>query len=197
MSFASPFDEENVLRLLSEDSKYAFQLIYNAYSNRIYKVSLSYLKSPILAEEVVQDVFFKLWFQRKNLAHLHSVEAWLYTVCKNLILNYLKKVSHDWELKKALLHDRRESEESADIKLREHQLAEILASAIANLSPQQRQIYVLSRENGLSYDAIASKLGISPLTVKTHMSRALSSIRDYFKSRGEVLPSLTFLMFIL
>lgn len=184
-------EENNALRLLSQDSEYAFELIYNWHSERIYKVAYVYLQSSILAEEVVQDVFFKLWFQRKNLSELRSLEAWLYTVCKNLIFNYLKKISHEWTLKENCLPAAENSDRDDTYHcVRVKEIRSLLQSAIDKLPEQQRLVYVMVREQGLSFEAVAGQLSISRSTVKTHMTRALASIRSFLTAAGETLPVL-------
>ena len=81
------FEASRLISLLNEDSEYAFQLIYDKHRNRIYQTALKYLKSPIIAQDVVQDVFMKLWYERHNIEASKPVEAWLYSVAKNNILN--------------------------------------------------------------------------------------------------------------
>jgi RNA polymerase sigma-70 factor (ECF subfamily) len=76
--------------LLKEGSEYAFQLIYDKHRNRIYKTAIKFLKSPIIAQDVFQDVFLKLWFERSNIDENKPLEAWLYTVAKHNILNKLR-----------------------------------------------------------------------------------------------------------
>ena len=84
------FEESRLISLLQEGSEYAFQLIYDKYRNRIYQTAINFLKSPIIAQDVVQDVFMKLWFERNKIDASKPVEAWLYTVAKNNILNNIK-----------------------------------------------------------------------------------------------------------
>jgi RNA polymerase sigma-70 factor (ECF subfamily) len=184
------YEQKNVLKLLSQDSQYTFQLIFDRHRDRIYKVSLLYLKSPILAEEIVQDTFLKLWFKRKDLAEIVSLEAWLYTVSKNLILNYLKKISHEWTLRKDFNSSHEQSECTTDFKLLDSEFNQLFHKALSGLSEQQRLVYVLAKEEGLSYEEIGKKLSISPLTVKTHMSRALTFIRGFLQEHGHILPFL-------
>ena len=76
------YEESKLISLLAEDSEYAFQLLYDRHRKRIYQTALRYLKSPILSQEVVQDVFLKLWFNRRGLKADQPLEAWLYSVTK-------------------------------------------------------------------------------------------------------------------
>ena len=149
------YEHANVLILLSQGSEYAFQLVFDSYKNRIY-----------------------------NLAGINSLEAWLLTVSKNLTINYLKKIAHEWGAKKNLIPANEQIENSADFKVRDAEFTVLFQKALDMLSTQQRSIYQLAREEGLTYDQIGKKLSISPLTVKTHMARALASIRLFLKKHG-------------
>ncbi|HEY4148217.1 MAG TPA: RNA polymerase sigma-70 factor [Chitinophagaceae bacterium] len=186
MPIENKYEETTLLVLLADDSEYAFQLLFDRYRNRIYKVAVLYVKSPVLAEEIVQDVFLKVWFQRKEIKALRSFEAWLFTVSKNYIINYLKKLANEWKARETWVRQTSASEDSADFKIRSDQFQQLLQQAIGQLPLQQQRIYKLAKEQYLSYEAIAQQLNISPLTVKTHMSRALDSIRSYLKQHGEL-----------
>jgi RNA polymerase sigma-70 factor (ECF subfamily) len=189
------YEHANVLNLLSQGSEYAFQLVFDSYKNRVYNLALTYLKSPILAEEIVQDTFLKLWFQRQNLGGIHSLEAWLLTVSKNLTINYLKKIAHEWGAKNDFVPKHEQTENNTDFKIRAAESTLLFKKALDTLSSQQRTIYQLAREEGLTYDRIGEKLSISPLTVKTHMARALASIRQFLKQHGGLFFFLALVLF--
>jgi RNA polymerase sigma-70 factor (family 1) len=185
------FEESRLISLLQEGSEYAFQLIYDKYRNRIYQTAINFLKSPIIAQDVVQDVFMKLWFERNNIDASKPVEAWLYTVAKNNILNKLRKIANEWKAIDVLSHSILQSESNTDQKLNEGEFKRNVASAVATLPEQQKTVFILSRFEKLTYIQIGAKMGISPLTVKTHLSRALHSIKKHLDAKG------VFLMFSL
>lgn len=180
------YEEARIIALLADDSEYAFQLLFDRYRNRIYQTAIRYLKSPVLAQEVVQDVFLKLWFERKNIRKDMPVEAWLFTIAKNNLINRLKKLASEWKALKNLKLPADQASESPEDKVQESQYDQLLQEALHTLSDQQQTVFLLSRNDHLTYAQIAEKMDISPLTVKTHMSRALDAIRAYFMSRGEL-----------
>jgi RNA polymerase sigma-70 factor (family 1) len=186
MPIENKYEEAALLAMLADDSEYAFQLLFDRYRNRIYKVAVLYVKSPVLAEEIVQDVFLKVWFQRKEIKAVRSFEAWLFTVSKNYTINYLKKLANEWKARETWVRQTVASENTADFKLRSDQFQQLLLQAIQRLPLQQQRIYKLAKEQHLSYEVIAQQLSISPLTVKTHMARALDTIRSYLKQHGEL-----------
>ena len=176
------FEESRLISLLNEDSEYAFQLIYDKYRNRIYQTAIKFLKSPIIAQDIVQDVFMKLWFERHKIEPSKPVEAWLYTVAKNNILNKLRKIANDWKAIDLLSHTILQSENNTDQKLTEGEFKQNLESAVSKLPEQQKVVFILSRFEKLTYIQIGEKMGISPLTVKTHLSRALFAIKKQFEA---------------
>jgi RNA polymerase sigma-70 factor (ECF subfamily) len=178
------YEESKLISLLKEDSEYAFQLLYDRHRKRIYQTGLRYLKSPILAQEVVQDVFLKLWFNRKQLKENQPIEAWLYTLAKNNILNRMKKLANEWKAIKGLGLISETSENSTESSIQFAQYNQMLQEAIAALPEQQQKVFLMARNELLSHREIAEALHISPLTVKTHMSRALESIKSFFSSKG-------------
>jgi RNA polymerase sigma-70 factor (family 1) len=178
-------EEAKLILLLSQDSEYAFQLLYDRHRNRIYQTAVRYLKSPLLAQEVVQDVFLKLWFERRNMKIGQPLEAWLYTVAKNNLLNRLKKIANEWKALNYLKSVPRETGSQASDKLQDTEYNKLLINALAELSEQQQKVFQLARQENLTYAEIGERLGISPMTVKTHMSRALDHIKTYFSRYGE------------
>jgi RNA polymerase sigma-70 factor (family 1) len=189
MPLDEKYEESTLLALLAQDSEYAFQLVFDRHRNNIYKVAMLYVKSPVIAEEIVQDVFLKLWFQRKNITEIRSLQSWLFIIAKNLTINCLKKIAHEWTAREKWVKENELTEDTADFRVLNAEYEQLLHSAIGNLPSQQQQVYRLAKEQGLSYEVIGRQLSISPLTVKTHMARALASIRQFLQQHG-VVPAI-------
>lgn len=179
------YEEAKLISLLAKDSEYAFQLIYDRYRNRIYHTAIRYLKSPVLAQETVQDVFLKLWLERRNLNPKQPIEAWLYTVAKNNLLNRLKRIANEWKALHQLQLNSPKSDNSSGDRVEDSQYQQLLQQALLELPARQQKVFYLARQEHLTYMEIGEKLGISPLTVKTHMARALNHIKTYFAAHGE------------
>lgn len=186
------YEEAHLITLLADDSEYAFQLMYDRYRNRIYQTAIRYLKSPLLAQEVVQDVFLKLWIERKNIKIDQPLEAWLYTVAKNNLINRLKKIASEWKALSNLKFITQQSVSSTSAKIEDAQYNALLQKAILSLPQQQQTVFCLARHEHLTYMQIGEKMGISPLTVKKHMSRALLHIKTCFSGFEDL-----FFLFIL
>lgn len=177
-------EESGLMTLLANDSEHAFKLLYDRYSNRIYKLSIRYLKSPVLAQEVVQDVFLKLWFERKNMKIDMPVEAWLITVAKNKLINQFKKLTREWNRCRSYHAEISTNKSDAEAKLMNAEFKKQLNFMINRLPQMQKKVYHFAKEEELSYGEIAARLNISPFTVKTHMARALENIRKSLKQYG-------------
>jgi RNA polymerase sigma-70 factor (ECF subfamily) len=179
------YDEKKLLFLLSQDSSYAFQLIYDNHKNNIYRVAINALKSPLLAQEVVQDVFLKLWFERKNLLEIKSLENWLFIVAKNHMINQLKKISREWQQFSEYSEQQKVAlEEDIEYSLDKKVYYKLHSKAVSTLTNHQKNVYELIKFEKLTHLQVANKLKISPLTVKKHMSRALTGIRKFLKESG-------------
>jgi RNA polymerase sigma-70 factor (family 1) len=186
MSTENLYEERRLLLMLGNDSAYAFQQIFDKYKDHIYKIAMSYVKDKHLAEEIIQDVFTKVWMYRHSLLELRSFEAWLYTVGKNRIFDYNKKKIADWKAHLGYYSLKNESVDDSESILQSKEYKELLHIAQQQLSEQQLLIFKLAKEENMSYKQIATQLNLSPLTVKTHLARAMSTLKSYLLKNGEI-----------
>jgi RNA polymerase sigma-70 factor (ECF subfamily) len=172
--------------LVAEGDENAFRVLYESQRNRIYSFSLQILRKEELAEELVQDVFLKIWNSRAALTDIESIEAFLYTVARNLALSRLKRIAHERKILGEIKKTTPEALTQDEVLHRDYQ--KLLQKAIASLPEQQRKVYLMSKEDGFSRQEIADALDISPNTVKAHLSAATNSLKDWFgKHKGEML----------
>ena len=176
MNYAG-MEDLQLLKLLQEEDRLAFAEIYNRYWKRIYTMALTYLKSSEAAQDAVQDVFFKLWTGRESLSQVRDFRPYLFVSARNMVISSLRnKIFHVY------LDEEEEIEE--EILLPERQFSykesvDLLHKAVDQLPNQQRKAYKLSRNEGMTYEEIAEVMGISRLTVRTHISKAIQFIRKY------------------
>lgn len=175
-----PCNDAELLTLLAANSEDAFKLIYDRHHTRIYQVAMRYVRSEVAAQEVVQDVFMKLWSEREKIKTGTPIEAWLYTVAKNNTINKLKKLANEYKALNHLKLVQDIEDDSTEESIRDAECQLLLRKALKSLSGNQLKVYQLAREENLSYAQIAEHLDISPLTVKTHMSRALGHLKTFF-----------------
>jgi RNA polymerase sigma-70 factor (family 1) len=173
---SKPYDEKKVLELLAQGSEHAFTQVFDQYRPRIYRSALKFLKSQELAEEIVQEVFLKVWRRRGDLAGINNFNAYLLAMGRNLIFDSIKKVAQEAVANREFAYGR-VHENGTEKMMLESQYEELLNKAVEQLPPQQKQIFKLAKVEGLSHEAIAEQLNLSRLTVKTHMAKALQFLR--------------------
>jgi RNA polymerase sigma-70 factor (ECF subfamily) len=168
-----------LLLLLKEGNMVAFDAIYEKYSRRLYRFVIRYVKLETDAEEIVQDVFIKIWENRQKINAYSSFESYLFTVSYNSAISLLRKRIHEKKYLdhlKYLQHEDIVSELTDELYFKE--LNSKIQSMLAKLTPRQKEIFLLSREEGLTHDEIAKKLGISVNTVKNHIVSVLNFLKS-------------------
>jgi RNA polymerase sigma-70 factor (ECF subfamily) len=176
MSVKDSFDEIKILYELSHGNERAFTVLYNKYKNIVYSLALKITKSKTLSEEVVQDVFLKIWQKKDELKDIGDFESYLFISGRNHIFNIIKKMAKEENLKKNIGNSDLSSY-ATDSFLEDEQYTLLLNQILLKLPPQQQKIYQMAKVEGLSHQNIAEILDISPLTVKKHMALALKIIR--------------------
>lgn len=177
----------DLLTKLREGDEPAFIQIYNQYRSKIYTYAYQLCKSSDTAEEIVQEVFIKIWQKREQLNLELSFNAYIKKITLNHVLNHLKKVARERVLQEQIFHTIEVSSNRTDDDMMEKELRKIYEEAIDRLPHQKKIIYKLSRVEELSHDEIALQLNISKNTVKNHMVEASRSIRDYISKNGSII----------
>lgn len=157
----------------------ALETIFRTYYPGLVGFVRRYVKGTDIAEELVQDLFLKIWSRRGSLGEIDSVKTYLYRAARNTALNHLRrrKLEHEWMEKEASIVSEDPGQEG-DEPVTESELAMAVRSAVDKLPPRCREVFVLSRDGGLTYSEIAKSLGISIKTVETQMGRALKALRS-------------------
>jgi RNA polymerase sigma-70 factor (family 1) len=164
-----------------------FIRIFKEHEYKLHTLALRLTKSNQYAKDIIQDVFLSLWDHRADLPGIHNMEAWLYRVTENKVLDFLRKAAVNGRLKKALWDNLQDMLSNETVELVDaKECASIIGRAINALPPQRQLIYRLNRERGLSYQEIADELSVSRHTVKNQLFSALESIR-HFLSRNRLL----------
>lgn len=176
MSSNSSLDQKKLLLELSQGSELAFTKLYNQYKNIVYATALKITKSKTLAEEVVQDVFLKIWQNHENLAEIANFENYLFIISRNHIFDMIKKIARETNLVSDINYKNTVSDDT-DSAIKDDQYNIILNQIIEQLPPQQQKIYKMAKWDGLSHQKIGENLGISTETVKKHMAQALKFVR--------------------
>jgi RNA polymerase sigma-70 factor (ECF subfamily) len=180
-------EDNELLTKLRNGDQTAFAEIYNQYRSKIFVYACSLCKSPDISEEIVQEVFIKVWQKRDQINTELNFGAYIKKITLNHVLNHLKKVAREKALQQQLFIFIETIRNSTEENLLEKELLRTYDDAIAKLPPQKKLIYNLSRNEDLSHDEIAKKLNISKNTVKNHMVEATRFIRNYVNQNGSVI----------
>jgi len=185
-----------LILLLKEGNMVAFDAIYEKYCRRLFGFVIRYVKLETDAEEIVQDVFVKIWENREKINTYSSFESYLFTISYNSAISLLRKRIHEkkyLEHLNSLRHENVASELTDEIYFNE--LNNKIQSLLAKLTPRQKEIFLLSREEGLTHDEIARKLGISANTVKNHLVTVLNFLKSNIDN-GLVVNALFVYLFL-
>ena len=170
-------EREVVLRLIDGDEE-AFCELYAAYKNRLLYFALKFVKSHEFAD-IFQDAFTVVWQTRRFINPEASFSSYLYTIVRNRILNQLRDMANEDQLKEQILSQAIDSANETNNHILLNDLKEIIARALEQLTPRQREVFKMSRELQMSHKEIAEALGVSVHTVQEHISLSLKVIRSY------------------
>ncbi|HRO69290.1 MAG TPA: RNA polymerase sigma-70 factor [Chitinophagaceae bacterium] len=180
------FDEVALVRELQKGSTEAFIQLYNRYHPALYTYIIKLIKLNDLTEDILQEVFLKIWTIRQRINPELSFQAYLYRISRNLTFKALKKISENENLRFRIMAELQSTVEDAGNKASWDQYESILRAAINALPPQRQKIFRLCRQEGKTYKEVSGLLNISPYTVKEHMVLATKAIREFFSRYGEI-----------
>lgn len=172
------------LQAIAAGDKKAYEALYRKYSPNIFQVAMMYSRKDIdLAEEFVQRVFVRMWEKRDSLYTVHNIEDYIFILARNIIFDHFKKEAHEVTLKKALSANPIVFRNDTERMIQESEYNDLLQKAVGQLPLQQRTVYVLAKEEGISHEEIAERLQLSKNTIQTHLKLAMRSIRKYVVQR--------------
>ncbi|RZS75774.1 RNA polymerase sigma-70 factor (ECF subfamily) [Pseudobacter ginsenosidimutans] len=173
--------EKFLLMQVASGDEQAFRTLTHHYSGLVFKFIYQHLEDRSLAEEIVQDIFVKLWLTRETLAQIESFRSFLLIICRNHAFNALKKMVREknraWEWSQDSLQEAGE-----DIYKQEHLLL-LIDEAVEMLPPQQQKAWILCRRNGLKYDQAADEMKISKDAIKKYLQYANNAIKKYVSGK--------------
>lgn len=181
------YDIIMLLKQVAEDDENAFRVIFDHYKVLFHSTAFKMTRSATIAEDIVQEVFVTLWVKRKLIAAAKRPDSYVFTILHNSIYSHFRKLAHERQFKLKLAQEIGDTENPVEALLDEKENRNILENIINQLPPQQRLIYKLAKQEGMSRDEIARQLNISPNTVKNHLSAAVEYLRTYLKKDVSIL----------
>jgi len=184
-------DDGLLVRLKEGDMK-VFVAIYNKYHQQLYSYILYFIKDRQFAEDVLQEVFVKIWEHKSRINLQLSFNAYIYRIARNTVLNRMRTMAYEKVIEYAS-EEQFASGNSEDALLWK-QYSALFREAVEHLSEQRKRVFKLCREEGKTYEHVSQELGIAPSTVKDHMIKAIRFIKEYVMKRADLQLDLFILM---
>ncbi len=170
-------NKDMLIRLKKGDMR-AFDALYNKYCKRLHAFVLKFVKREAEADDIIQEVFLKIWEARSKIDVYTILESFLFTIAYNTTMSQLRKKVHETKYREYLKSIQKiETADKIINELHFKELNQNVQLLLNQLTPRQKEIFLLSREQGHTHQEIAKKLNISVNTVKNHMIAALSFLK--------------------
>jgi len=185
LSEITPYEEAELLRRVADGDERAFHELFIAYWPQVYGTSYHLTRSQELAKDLSQDIFLKIWENRRRLAEVEKLNAYIYVLSRNLIMDHQRKKVFNAENIDFLLHYFSSDKVTAQEKMEYKELETALQNAVNQLPLNLREVFKLSRYEGLSHPEIAARLNISVFSSRTYITRAMQEIRQYLARHAD------------
>jgi RNA polymerase sigma-70 factor (ECF subfamily) len=179
-------DESYLLTRIAAGDQQAFTLLYGEYQPLIARYILLFTRTPVVAEELVQDVFFRLWDHRGHLPEVPLLKAYILKIARNLVIDYLRREQVKFRVLVELRNKGQVGYQHVEESLAHRQYEQLTQQAVSLLPPGRKKIFQLSVEKGLTHDEIAATLQISKSVVKKQLYAAFDAVRAYLTEHGEL-----------
>lgn len=180
-------------QIASGDEK-AFRMLFNQCKERFYSSAFKMIHSSDQSEDIVQETFVMIWVKRALIAQAENAEAYLYTILQNVIYAHFRKTVQERQQISKFSVAIENNENTPETWLIEKEKRSILENVISRLPTQQKTIYRLAKQQGLSREEIAQQLNISPNTVRNHLAAAVAYLRAWAKTNESVFSCMVLLL---
>jgi RNA polymerase sigma-70 factor (ECF subfamily) len=187
--------ESRCIAALKNGNALAFDELFGMYGKRLYHFSLGYLKSKTDAEEVVQEVFMKIWHNRSSLDPGLSFNAYLFKIAYRQIAERFRKSLQEKKYLHEIATESIVFTDEMDERANYRSLLELVEKLIQQLPERQKEVIILRKMEGLTISEISSRLDISPKTVEHHITEALKNIKAGL-DRESIAGLLFFVLFV-
>ena len=185
--------DSKIITLLKAGNIEAFEKVFFSFSDRLYYFAIRYLRNQQDAEEIVQDVFVKLWENREKINQDLSFSGYLFTIARNTIFNQNRKKVNEQVYQNYVRTFLDNSSSKTEDDLIYSDIKNIVDKVVDEFPPQRQLIYKMSREKGLSYREIAQELNLSERTIEAHIRIALKTLTKVLDDHF-VLPLLLIML---
>ena len=186
---------EEIIRRLKKEDKSAVDELFGYYYPRLYHFSKSILKIENDIDDILQEVFVKIWLNRQKIGNAETFNSYIFTITKNEVLNLIRSKLREQTFKDQLFILSVAEEYHSRNPLEFDEIKADIDKIVIGLSEKRQQVFTLSRTEGLSNKEIAQQLNISEKTVEDHITHAIKQIKNSMKDMG-ILFSLYIYLFL-
>lgn len=171
--------EKRYIEAVSRGDEQAFESLFLHYFPRIKGFITGILQNEEEAEDISQDIFVAMWQNRERLTNIENLNAYLFRVAKNTVYRHIERnlLFKDYQQQSGLAAPDASHNDSIEEELYAKELEYLISATVERMPPQRKNIYKMSRNDGMSNDEIAQQLSISKRTVENHLTQALADIR--------------------
>jgi RNA polymerase sigma-70 factor (family 1) len=181
------WNDLTLLQQLQRGEVSAFSSLYHQHSKTLYRKIVWMVNDEEVAKELLQDLFLKLWESREKIDLTKPFRSFLYTIAVNLVYDYFRKATKRKELESHILTLAVDYYTHVEEAMISKETLEMLNDVINQLPPQRKQIFVLCKVDGKSYDEVSEMLNISRSTIHDHIVKANRMIKDYLSKHPDIL----------
>ncbi|WP_257670388.1 RNA polymerase sigma factor [Parapedobacter tibetensis] len=182
MAINDQLNESRLLISLQKGDAKAFEKLYFFYGKRLYGNVLKMVKSTDVTEEIIQELFQRIWERRETIDVTKSFKSYLFTIAKHLVYDFFHSQTKQRDIESYLIKESTSSYQHIDEEIAFKETHAILTNGILRLPPQRRLIYKLCKIEGKSYEDVSHMLGISTSTISDHIVKATKSLKAYYLS---------------
>lgn len=161
-----------------------FKLLFDSYVQRVQDYIYAITRSRYMAEEATQELFIILWRKRYEWPAIQNMDHYIFRIARNLAINLLKKAAHNSRLADEWYRRSLRKAVTTTDELQLRHIQQLIHQAVSSLPPQPQKVYLLSRQEQMSFEEIAKALQLSRNTVRNHLNRALNAIREHLIQNG-------------
>jgi RNA polymerase sigma-70 factor (family 1) len=172
-------DQHSLLADLKSGGESAFNYFYEKYSLQLYRKLLKMVQADVIAEELLQDLFMKIWEKREYIDPDQSFKSYLYRIAERIVYDYFRELARKAKASDYITANSTEIYEQFENGELEAEMRKKVQNAIARLPEQQRIVFNLCKIEGKSYEEVSTLLGITTGTINTHITRATKTIKTY------------------
>ncbi|MDP4286224.1 MAG: RNA polymerase sigma-70 factor [Bacteroidota bacterium] len=197
MPIAAKYNEKELLAMVATGNRQAFTQLYTTHLNNLYRYIFLFTKSKEETEEILQEIFIKMWENREKLHDVDSVKNYLFRCAKNKLLDKIRHFQIRQRVLSEIKRTKNISETTTMDQCAYREYYQLVQQAVEKLPPKRKLIFRLNIENGLSQDEIAQKLNISKSVVQKQVYSASHFVREYLFKHGEIsFPILVAVFFL-